>query len=112
MKVMLSDIVIFDREVDIPERCPECDADLQTGYALTVWEYQDQKRSASLAIGALEMGDDLPQGGEAWIMVGYDCSSCSFTLASNSELRMDGNKPLVEQMDSLTTFTKEWSIRK
>ena len=94
VKVTIRDIQVTEHEVEIPTRCPKCQADLydKEGNPLHVWEYSDQRRDGHLhnegdeddehesTDGINTATSDL-EGGDNYISnVGIYCE-CGYTLA-------------------------------
>lgn len=92
MKVSISDVVVTTREVDIPEACPNCDADFVDASEnnLTAYEWQDQARSGHLGGEDDDMDFiydeyELPPGGEGFISyISYACATCGAVLAEGT----------------------------
>lgn len=85
MKLAVDDLITRRREVRIPNKCPKCGADLMLEGSIKVWEYQDQSRSAHLIETdghPIEFEDDLPQQGESYLMLSYQCMKCNQSLAA------------------------------
>ena len=96
IKVTVHDLVVTERVVEIPTVCPSCGADFKEK-SMTLWEYQDQYRSAKLdpeepkdlaPLGLeahdLEYGD--PYQGETYLHVSWTCG-CGHVLAESQETR-------------------------
>lgn len=96
IKVTVHDMVVTEREVEIAVVCPSCGADFHEK-PMTLWEFQDQYRSArrdpqepeewaSLGLEAhdLEYGD--PYQGETYLHISWTCG-CGHVLAEAKESR-------------------------
>lgn len=90
MKIQVIDIKYTFRDVEIPEKCPECKADLLEEGAVRAWEFQNQQRQGTFlrardrATFSFDETGDVT-GGECFIGDGYTdyyCTNCSHTLAS------------------------------
>jgi hypothetical protein len=44
MKLSIDHLVVVSQDVEVPDTCPECQADLTEERALKLWEFQDQSR--------------------------------------------------------------------
>lgn len=44
MKLNLDHLVVVNQDVEVPDTCPSCSADLTAEDALLLWEFQDQER--------------------------------------------------------------------
>lgn len=86
IKVTVHDLVVTKREVEIPSVCPDCGADFKDK-PLTVWEWQDQYRSAT---PDAEAQDDIdwgaPYQGEGYMHISWTCG-CGHVLAESKETR-------------------------
>jgi ribosomal protein S27AE len=87
MKLRVSDLVVFERVVEVPDKCPQCGADLED-VGIYHWEFQDQRRSVDVvktedgSLG-IEWDDCLPRGGEADLALTWQCGKCDATLAES-----------------------------
>jgi hypothetical protein len=92
-KVTVCDLVVREREVDVPSKCPRCGADLTFPGSMKVWEFQDQCRPAHFDDAeqeGLNWGDCLPSSGETFMPVEFQCKECEHTLLHNEELTITG----------------------
>jgi hypothetical protein len=93
-KVTVFDLVVREREVDVPAKCPKCEADLTLPDALKVWEFQDQCRPAHFGEvwqgEGLNWDDSLPDAGENYMPVDFYCKKCDHLLATGEELTITG----------------------
>jgi hypothetical protein len=79
-KATIIDIILKERVVDIPIKCPHCGADLTEEGALTVWEYQAQNYHARVEVrnneeDVIDTGD-MNEGADIFYVTGYKCSAC------------------------------------
>lgn len=90
MKLAVDDLITRRREIRIPSECPRCGSSLMREGSIKVWEYQDQSRLAhltqprcdGLAGLPIEFENDLPQQGESWLILSYECMKCGKRLAA------------------------------
>lgn len=88
----VKDLLIIEREVTVPEKCPQCKNQLlDVPGALAEAEYQDQtRRLTAYASGRFDCCDDLPQSGESFIRIGLSCASCGHELGGGREMKVKG----------------------
>lgn len=84
MKLRVSDLIVFEREIEVPDECPHCGADLED-VGLYHWEFQDQRRSVDVVKDKegnlhIEWDDCLPKSGEGDLAVSWQCGKCDCTL--------------------------------
>jgi hypothetical protein len=114
-KVMIHDLVVLYREIELPERCPGfvndkndiCNADLTQDAALRVFEYQDQSRRAHLVKNE-DGGDDLEWSdfvgqGDSYIEVGYGCAKCDHEFENGRFIQQEGD---ADQWPKVEAFMK------
>jgi hypothetical protein len=92
-QIMVADLAVRFRLVEVPEKCPKCGADFTSkeAKAIRAWEYQDQVRRGYLS--DLEGSDEgfvfdnhVPEGGEDFISYVYVmCQNCDQELAVGRE---------------------------
>jgi hypothetical protein len=112
-KVMIHDLVVLWREIEIPERCPgfvsekndTCNNDLTQDASLRVFEYQDQSRRARLVKNEdgsddLEWSDFVGQGDD-YIEVGYCCAKCDHEFENGGFIRQECNAALWTELEKL-----------
>jgi hypothetical protein len=106
-KVMIHDVVMLWREVELPERCPGfdetknaiCDADLTQIGAVKIFEYADQMFRGNLN-RADWRGDDIdigyaaPEQGDDHVEVAYHCSQCDHEFVQGEFIRHEGSAGL------------------
>lgn len=110
-KVMVHDMVVLWREIEIPARCPgeKCGADMTVSGALRVHEYQDQSRGAHLK-GANERPDDLnydddpPEQGDDTVEVEYRCRQCGHEFAVGRFIRHEDSVGLWNDIKELVSI--------
>lgn len=113
-KVMIHDVLILWREIEIPERCPGfvndkndvCGADLTQPGALRVYEYQDQNRRANLTLESvsgdnIDWSEQMPQQGDDSMEVGYCCADCDHEFENGGFIRQEGNAALWAKLEKL-----------
>jgi hypothetical protein len=101
MKLHVDDLIVRTRAVEVPAKCPGCGADLMKEGAIKVFEYQDQHRSAHLIDSyehSVEFENDLPQQGETWFMILFECQACEHELAHAREEHLC-SESLAEEME-------------
>jgi len=114
-KVMIHDVLILWREIEIPERCPgfvsekndTCNNDLTQDASLRVFEYQDQSRRARLVKNEdgsddLEWSDFVGQGDDN-IVVGYSCAKCDHEFENGGFIQQEGD---ADQWPKVEAFMK------
>ena len=92
LMLLIHDLITVQREVELPEKCPNCDHMFVVGDDLRVWEYQDQGRRATIISSpeAVFVEEDdfdwqgLPQGGESWLYISWQCCECNYVLAEST----------------------------
>lgn len=92
-EVTVCDRVVRHRKVEVPSKCPGCGADLTFPGAMRVWEFQDQCRYAHFDDAepeGLNWGSYIPDSGESFMLVEFQCKECEHVLAENEELIVDG----------------------
>jgi len=85
MKLPIADIYWSERQVEVPDLCPHCGADLTLPCALVHFELQSQSRLAYHQHGELKWGTDLPEAQAQYIPLEWQCSQCRGHLASGTE---------------------------
>lgn len=104
-KVFVYDVVTTCREVEVPDACPACGANLRRHAGLRIWEYQDQARhaTAGTAESSLDFDwTDLPEGGENTMELRWSCAACDHVLAEGREgsLDEDVTAPLLDRAEA------------
>lgn len=82
MKLPVADVSWEERQVEAPDRCPSCGADLSLPDALLHFEYQSQARLATLDHGEIKWSTDLPDSMAEFIPLEWQCARCRAHLAS------------------------------
>ena len=89
MKVRLSDIVVRQREVALPETCPNCGTELDTEEAIAAvgldWNYGGDT--------SMPVTEDDPRSAESVDPVGYTCEDCGHLLAWGKLAVIDAPSP-------------------
>ena len=94
MKVAIDHHIIVKDELELPDKCPECSKTFFEPSAILCFEYQDQERHMHLEGVKLTAGpsepdeydvevgweDELPQQGESWLYLEYQCANCRHVL--------------------------------
>ena len=98
MKLNVDHLVVVSQYIEVPDKCPKCQANLTEERALKLWEFQDQSRfmtSRLLDGGEYERDccDDMPQSGECFMSCSWSCAKCDHTLAEHNEIRFDVDDP-------------------
>jgi hypothetical protein len=96
-KVKLTTLFAFEQDVELPESCPHCEADLHDDDAIRVWRWVDEGRVARLprqadAVDNIYGGvfydwdreSDIQSGDDTIDYVGYYCNACSRQLAESA----------------------------
>lgn len=90
MKVQISDLVVRTREVELPEKCPLCDAALNDASVAEVsldWNYGDD---TLMDVTYLDDGVPVPP-------VGYCCRDCGHLLTWGQHAVIDSPSREIEQ---------------
>lgn len=105
-KVMVHDLVVLFREVELPDRCPGfdesknaiCNADLSEDGALKIFEYQDQllrgHRSRVPDSGDVVYDNYEHEQGDDHIEVAYHCAECDHEFVIGEFIRNEGSAGL------------------
>lgn len=98
-KVIVCDIAVTEREVEIPTHCPKCLADLTHSdvQRLRVWEFSDQERKGYIPVEpgtaenyyGINTGDMANGGGNNFIENVSVCCKCSEVLAEGKFTRVE-----------------------
>lgn len=80
VKTPIIDIILKERVVDIPNKCPHCGADLTRENSLIAWEYQAQSYHAHVEVrnndeDLVDTGD-MREGADISHVTGYKCAAC------------------------------------
>ena len=93
MKLPISDVTITVRMVEVPDRCPNCEADLTETDSIEEFSYLDVSYRGALdktgKTAGLEYGDQgFNWHGNANIVgMNYMCRACDHVLAEGLETR-------------------------
>ena len=92
LTIKVADITVRERVVVLPDNCPKCHKALREA-AMTVWEFQDQWRHASVQEdGTVDFDSDdtqVPVGGEEFISYVALVCGCGEFLAESTLDRLD-----------------------
>jgi len=111
MELPVDDLIVRQRIVQVPDHCPNCGADLTKQGAIRVWEYQDQHRQMHFLEDTVEFEDDLPQQGETYLLIFYECRECEHYLAGARERQVEAHQGALNQMfDALQTLVCETRV--
>lgn len=85
MKFTVANVTAELMEIDVPDFCPHCRADMKSPDALLHWEYQDQKRRATAMDDGVDWSaDDVPTGGDDFIPISWECAACGYKFGEGS----------------------------
>lgn len=115
MRVPIDHLIVVHEEVEIPDECPECGAQLSidgdsseigdvrdNGQRLKVWEFQDQSRYARVIQFSdgeqeIDWDDGLPSSGESFRYCSWHCGECDHQLAVHNEHIIDrGDEEMID----------------
>jgi hypothetical protein len=86
MKVTVHDIATFEREVELPEKCPHCGYKVGVdGSKLVSVNYQCQKDVVDIYDGEVNY-DTVPSVCDGYYNAEWRCPECTGILAAGKEL--------------------------
>lgn len=107
-KVTICDLIITEREVLIPDVCPECGTNLiEHGYKEVMFhdEIQTMKMDKE---GEETDRDTHAEYGEEFITIGWQCRECNDMLAIGEEIRSTMHRDRMEELfPELKSFDEE-----
>jgi hypothetical protein len=101
----LTTLFSLEEEIELPETCPQCGADLRSHHALRAWEWADQSRPARLPADGekpdyggvvYDWEGDLDGGDSTIDRTGYYCKECDKTLAEAPCWSLDVDKRTID----------------
>lgn len=106
MKLTVHDLIVVEREIELPEKCPNCSHEFQEGDDLKVWEYQDQCRVATLLPEGGIDWPDLPAGGDCYLYISWHCDECDHVLLEHNTVSIPGEQEPPPGIKDLLNITE------
>lgn len=85
MKVKLDKLTVTEVEAELPERCPECEADLTENDALKEDQFVGSEQQGRLTADGPDCSGYFENATEPTYVVAYRCGNCDHTLVTTEE---------------------------